>query len=154
MNSRDLTTDAAATPGQGRLVLVVEDNEKNARLTVAMLEGAGYRTSLASDGNQGLEMTRICLPDLIITDLQMPGMDGLAMTRVLRAQPDTNSIPILAISAHALQDHRQQALAAGCYGFLTKPFRFRELLDQVSAALASSPAAAEAPSNSPSSSGL
>jgi len=137
MNSDALTTSANETgnQGQGRLVLVVEDNEKNARLTVAMLEAAGYRTCLAGNGQAGLTMTRTSSPDLVITDLQMPGMDGLAMARALRAQPETLTIPILAISAHALHDHREQALAAGCRGFLTKPFRFRELLAEVAAAL-------------------
>lgn len=129
---------ATANEGQGRLVLVVEDNERNARLTIAMLEASGYRTCAAGDGAMGLEMTRDRLPDLIITDLQMPGMDGLTMTRALRSDPNTSSIPVLAISAHALQDHRQQALAAGCCGFLTKPFRFRELLAEVALALGAS----------------
>jgi two-component system cell cycle response regulator DivK len=120
--------------GNGELVLVVEDNEKNARLTMAMLEAGGYRTRLAVDGNEGRDLALALTPDVIVTDLQMPGLDGLAMTRALRERPETRHIPIVAVSAHALNEHRQQALAAGCHGFLTKPFRFRALLSEVAAA--------------------
>jgi two-component system cell cycle response regulator DivK len=122
--------------GNGELVLVVEDNEKNARLTMAMLEAGGYLTRLAVDGNEGRDLAIALLPDLIVTDLQMPGLDGLAMTQALREHSETRHIPIVAVSAHALNEHRQRALEAGCHGFLTKPFRIRALLCEVAAALA------------------
>jgi CheY-like chemotaxis protein len=135
----ELQTESESTPppqGNGELVLVVEDNEKNARLTIAMLEAGGYRTRLAGDGNEGRDLAIALVPHLIVTDLQMPGLDGLAMARALRERAETRRIPIVAVSAHALSEHRQQALAAGCRGFLTKPFRFRALLCEVAAALA------------------
>jgi len=118
------------------LVLVVEDNERNARLTVAMLTTAGYRTCLAVDGIEGCELAADIQPALIITDLQMPRMDGLAMTRALKKNPRTSRIPIIAVSAHALNEHRESALAAGCAQFLAKPLRLKELLHEVANVIA------------------
>jgi two-component system cell cycle response regulator DivK len=136
MSEQQPENESTPPQGNGELVLVVEDNEKNARLTIAMLEAGGYRTRLAGDGNEGRDLAIELLPELIVTDLQMPGLDGLAMTRALRERAETRHIPIVAVSAHALNEHRQHALAAGCHGFLTKPFRFRALLCEVAAALA------------------
>jgi two-component system cell cycle response regulator DivK len=139
--TRDLNITSQAleecTPvnGQGRLVLLVEDNEKNARLMAAMLDSAGYRTCLATDGSEGARLAKELLPALIITDLQMPGVDGLQMARALKGREETRHIPIIAVSAHALKEHRQEALAAGCCRFLTKPFRYRTLLSETADAL-------------------
>ncbi len=119
----------------GRLVLIVEDNEKNARMIIAMLTAAGYPTSWAADGDEGLRMACELRPALVMTDLQMPGLDGLAMTRALKSRPDTAQIPVVAVTAHALAEHRQQALAAGCLKFLTKPFRYQALLAEVADAI-------------------
>lgn len=126
---------AGRRAGDGRLVLVVEDNDKNARLTVAMLGSAGYQTRWAADGTEGLRLARELHPDLILTDLQMPGLDGVAMTRALKADAATAPIPVIAVTAHALAEHRQQALEAGCTKFLTKPFRFQALLAEVADAI-------------------
>ncbi len=119
----------------GRLILVVEDNEKNARMIVTMLESAGYKTRLADDGHAGLKLAAEIKPDLILTDLQMPGMDGLEMTRALKQRDDLSSIPVLAVTAHAMEEHRERALAAGCSRFLTKPIRYKALLSEVADAL-------------------
>ncbi len=121
--------------GDSPLVLIVEDNDKNARLLATMLKGAGYQVRLAMDGSEGARMTCELLPAMILTDLQMPGMDGLEMTRILKARPDTCSIPIIAVTAHALDEHREQALAAGCCNFISKPFRYRDLLAEVARAI-------------------
>lgn len=132
---------ARATGGKFRgerpLVLIVEDNEKNARLTMAMLEAGGYRTEVAGNGREGLQKTTELQPALVVTDLQMPGMDGLEMTRALKLNPETTDIPVIAVTAHALSEHRRDALAAGCQGFLTKPFRYQTLLNEVGHALGS-----------------
>jgi two-component system cell cycle response regulator DivK len=128
-------TNVDRRAGNGRLVLVVEDNEKNARLTIAMLGAAGYQTRWAADGNEGLRLACQCQPDLVITDLQMPGLDGVAMTRALKSYATTAQIPVIAVTAHAMAEHRQQALAAGCSKFLTKPFRYQALLAEVADAI-------------------
>ena len=113
------------------LILVVEDNERNARLTVAMLAAGGYQTRVAVDGIEGCQLAVELQPSLIITDLQMPRLDGLAMTRALKLDPRTSEIPVIAVSAHALNEHRDAALDAGCVQFLPKPLRLRELSNEV-----------------------
>jgi two-component system cell cycle response regulator DivK len=123
-NMPNNTTAHADAPGGGPLVLVVEDNEKNARLTLAML-------------NEGLRLACELKPALVITDLQMPGLDGITMTRELKSMPETTHIPVVAVTAHAMNEHRQQALEAGCLKFLTKPFRFQALLAEVADAIQS-----------------
>jgi two-component system cell cycle response regulator DivK len=131
-------TFAASTrpaPADGRLVLVVEDNEKNARMIIAMLSVAGYKTHWAADGTEGLRAAVELRPALVMTDLQMPGLDGLAMTRALKQRDETAAIPVVAVTAHALAEHREQALAAGCCKFLTKPFRLQALLAEVADAI-------------------
>jgi two-component system cell cycle response regulator DivK len=125
--------------GHGQLVLVVEDNDKNARLTVAMLDSAGYRTRLASNGDDGLRLAGELCPALIITDLQMPGLDGVDMTRALKSRARTASIPVIAVTAHALTEHRHAALTAGCCRFLPKPIRYRALLAEVADVIACEP---------------
>src|SRR5437588_11187252 len=96
--------DQASRPqrGQGQRVLIVEDNSTNARLTADMLRSFGYVAHIAQDGSQGLQMARELQPDLILTDLQMPGMNGLLLPPSLRANRRTASIPVIAVTAHAL----------------------------------------------------
>jgi len=100
-----------------------------------MLAAAGYRTCVAVDGIEGRQLAADTQPALIITDLQMPRLDGLAMTRALKGDPGTSQIPVIAVSAHALNEHRENALAAGCFQFLAKPLRLRELLNEVANAI-------------------
>jgi CheY-like chemotaxis protein len=133
--SQSSSEGLVADRNAGVLVLVVEDNERNARLTEAMLAAAGYRTCLAVDGIEGCELAASMQPTLIITDLQMPRLDGLGMTRALKQDPQTSGIPIIAVSAHALSEHRESALAAGCVQFLAKPLRMREFLNEVANAI-------------------
>lgn len=118
-------------PSVAPLVLIVEDNPINLRLTAAMLHAAGCRTIAASEGASGLAMARNDSPHLILTDLQMSGMDGLALVEHLKADPRTACIPVIAVTAHAMPEHRQAALQAGCCRFISKPFRFRALVDEV-----------------------
>lgn len=120
-----------APSGEKGLILIVEDNPTNARLTADMLHAAGFTTALAGDGESGLLFARQQQPDLVLTDLQMPGMDGLALTRCLKADPTTATIPVIAVTAHAMNDHREAAMLAGCCGFITKPFRYRPFIAEV-----------------------
>ncbi len=135
----DLTTTANAASDTTRndraLVLVVEDNEKNARMLLTMLAAGGYEAHWAVDGTEGLRLTAEMQPSLVITDLQMPGLDGLEMTRRLKSNPQTAAIPVIALSAHAMAEHAEQSLAAGCVKFLTKPVRYQLLLSEISNAL-------------------
>ena len=141
MNSNPIPAPPAETPPQAapqsRLVLIVEDNPTNSRLAAEMLRAAGHQTLIAADGATGLKLARAEAPDLILTDLQMSGMDGLELVGHLKADPITASIPVVAVTAHAMSEHRDAALQAGCCSFITKPFRYRAFLDEISQILRS-----------------
>ena len=122
--------DSASADSQP-LVLVVEDNQLNARLSCEMLKAGGYRAQVAVSGGEGLRLAQELRPLLIITDMQMPGMDGLAMTRALKADPQLAAIPVIALTAHVMPEHRRQALAAGCAAFLCKPLRLHPFLNEI-----------------------
>ena len=121
--------------GPDPLVLVVEDNSKETRPVRDILQTAGYRTQLASDGADALRMAREMQPDLVLTDVQLVGMDGLTLTRQLKSDPQTAPIPVVAVSSQGLEEERLEALASGCCAFLTRPFRYRTFLTEVANAL-------------------
>jgi CheY-like chemotaxis protein len=109
------------------LILVVEDNEANRMLVQAVLEGLGYKVRLASSATEAHLSLAQHRPDLILMDIKLPGQDGLALTRQLKADPDLASIPIVAVTAHAMASDRQLSLEAGCIGYIAKPFDTRTL---------------------------
>jgi two-component system, cell cycle response regulator DivK len=113
------------------LVLVVEDNEVNQLLTASVLEREGFEVDLAASSVQALERLKLRTPDLILMDLQLPGMDGLSLTRQLKADPATARITIVALTAHAMTGDREQTLAAGCAGYIAKPIDTRAFGNQV-----------------------
>ena len=110
-----------------RTVLYVEDNDDNVYVLRNRLERAGYRVLVATDGAVGVDMARSESPDLIVLDLILPGVDGWEAARRLRADPETEAIPIIALSSSAMPDDRQRALDAGCDRFDTKPVDFARL---------------------------
>jgi CheY-like chemotaxis protein len=112
-------------------VLLVEDNETNQMLTMAVLQRDGYRVEAAATADEALAMIRARKPDLILMDVQLPGKDGLTFTRGLKGNPDTASIPVVAMTAHAMIGDEAQALAAGCAGYIAKPIDTRTLGDEV-----------------------
>jgi CheY-like chemotaxis protein len=126
------------------VVLLVEDNFANQMLTVALLEREGYEVDLADTYASVLERLRHRKPDLILMDIQLPGHDGLFVTRQLKADPATANIPIVALTAHAMAGDREQALAVGCIGYLSKPIDTRMFGAQIREFLAkaSSPSSA------------
>lgn len=136
VNSPD--QEAPARPTPGTRILIVEDNPTNARLSSEMLTSAGYVVSVVASGEEGLRVVQQLAPALAILDLQMPGMDGLTLARHLKGDPATASIPLIVLTAHAMNEHRKQAMQAGCSAFLTKPVRYRVLLDEVAQVLQSS----------------
>ena len=121
-------------------VLVVEDNAVNARLICEILRSGGYDSRVAVDGFEGLNLARNWKPAVVVTDLQMPGMDGLTLTRLLKADPLTSSIPVIAVSAHAMPEHRAAARDAGADSFITKPIRLQSFLSEVAHVVAAAPA--------------
>jgi two-component system, cell cycle response regulator DivK len=110
-------------------LLYVEDNDDNVYMLKMRLELVdGFEVLVAPDGEQGCAVALAERPDLILMDLEMPGMDGWEATRRLKADPQTRDIPVIALSAHALAGTREKALAAGCDDFDTKPINFDRLV--------------------------
>ncbi|HYU62549.1 MAG TPA: response regulator [Verrucomicrobiae bacterium] len=116
---------------QNPLILLVEDNEANQILARAVLELEGYEVRVTGSAPAASEELRGCVPDLILMDVQLPGQDGLSFTRVLKSDPATSSIPVVALTAHAMNGDRDQALSAGCVGYISKPIDTRTLGTQV-----------------------
>ena len=112
-------------------ILVVEDNEKNLKLIRDVLQFAGYDVVSASSAELGLALAMAHPPDLVLMDLQLPGMDGREALSHLRASPSTRDVPVVAVTAFAMADDREQALNAGFDGYLTKPISVPSLPAQV-----------------------
>jgi CheY-like chemotaxis protein len=105
----------------GETILVVDDNYLNLKLTKVLLDGEGYAVATAQDAEEAMRFLERVKPRLILMDLQLPGMDGLALTRRLKADPATSPIIILALTAYAMKGDEEKALAAGCDGYIPKP---------------------------------
>jgi two-component system cell cycle response regulator DivK len=116
---------------KSKVILIIEDNEKNLRLIHDILESQGYRVLQARSGKEGIEAAREQRPDLIIMDIQMPGIDGITATRILKQDEQTCNIPVIALTAMAMKGDRDRILQAGCDGYLPKPVRFDALLEAV-----------------------
>lgn len=106
-------------------ILVVDDNIDNLALTQILLEGEGYEVRLAEDAETALETLRTYRPRLILMDIQLPGMDGLELTRRLRQEPSFEEVIIVALSAYAMKSDEDNARAVGCDGYITKPIDTR-----------------------------
>jgi CheY-like chemotaxis protein len=114
-------------------ILYVEDNEDNVYVLKNRLVRAGYTVFIAADGAQGVKMAAAEQPNLILMDLSLPGVDGWEATRRIKAAPETQHIPVIALTAHAMAGDREKALAAGCDDFDTKPVEMSRLLDKIQA---------------------
>jgi two-component system cell cycle response regulator DivK len=108
-------------------ILIVEDNENNRSLFRDILTFHGYNVSVAADGKEGVALARELMPDLILMDIQMPGMDGLTAGGILKGDPATSGLKIVAITSFAMRGDQEKILAAGFDGYLSKPISTREL---------------------------
>lgn len=117
-------------------ILLVEDNEMNRDMLSRRLVRNGFEVAIAVDGSQGVAMAATEKPDLILMDLSLPVIDGWEATRRVKADPATQSIPIIALTAHAMADDKDKALAAGCDDFDTKPVELPRLLAKIQALIA------------------
>ena len=113
------------------LILIIEDNEKNRRLCRDVLQVKGYRTIESETAEAGLDLARAQAPALILMDIQLPGMDGITAMKQLKADPQTQKIPILAITASAMTNNRTAMLAEGFDGYQTKPISLKDFLGEV-----------------------
>ncbi len=116
-------------------ILLVEDNEMNRDMLSRRLQRRGYEVVMAVDGSQGIEMAQATAPDLILMDMSLPVVDGWEATRQIKADPATRHIPIIALTAHAMAGDREQALAAGCDDYDTKPTDLPRLLAKIEAVI-------------------
>jgi CheY-like chemotaxis protein len=116
-------------------VLLVEDNEMNRDMLSRRLARHGYDVVVAVDGNEGVRLAESERPDVILMDMGLPEIDGWEATRRIKQSPDTGSIPVIAISAHAMRGDRERALEAGCDDYDTKPIEMTRLLGKIEAAL-------------------
>jgi CheY-like chemotaxis protein len=116
-------------------ILLVEDNEMNRDMLSRRLARRGFAVDVATDGEQGVDRARAGGYDLVLMDMSLPGIDGWEATRRLRAAPETASVPIIALTAHAMAGDRDRALEAGCNDYDTKPVEFERLLGKIAALL-------------------
>lgn len=114
-------------------VLVVEDHPANMKLAVFLLENAQHQVTQATDAEEGIRLAHALRPDLILMDIQLPGMDGLTAAHLLKADVATQGIKIVALTALAMAGDREKILAAGCDAYIAKPLRYKEFLQVVDA---------------------
>jgi len=112
-------------------ILIIEDNAANMKLAVFLLDKAGHETLQARDADEGIRLAREHHPQLILMDVQLPGMDGLTATRLLKADATTRDITIVALTAFAMRGDREKIESAGCDGYIAKPIRYQEFLKVV-----------------------
>ena len=116
-------------------ILLVEDNEDNRDMLARRLQRRGYTVVVAIDGRQGIELAASEQPDLILMDMSLPVLDGWEATRLLKASPESRSLPVIALTAHAMSGDREKAVAAGCDDYDIKPIELDRLLDKIEALL-------------------
>ncbi len=118
-------------------ILLVEDNQMNRDMLSRRLARKGYEVVIAIDGQQGVDMARSETPDLILMDMSLPVLDGWEATRQLKGAPETQAIPVIALTAHAMAGDREKAVKAGCNDYDTKPIELPRLLEKIEALLVS-----------------
>ncbi len=112
-------------------ILLVEDNELNRDMLSRRLKRRDYDVEMAVDGQEGVDLTRSLMPDLVLMDMSLPIIDGWTATGILKSDATTRHIPIIALTAHAMEGERQKCLDAGCDDFDTKPIEFKRLLEKI-----------------------
>ena len=121
----------------GERILIVDDNATNLKLVAYLMRANGYDVETALDAESALEALRVHRPEVILMDIQLPGIDGLELTRRLKADPATRDIVIIAVTAYAMKGDQDKALAAGCDDYITKPIDTRTLPETIARHLAS-----------------
>ena len=112
-------------------ILIIEDNPQNMKLAAAILEKTGYEVLKASEADSGIALARQEVPDAILMDIQLPGMDGLTATKLLKGDRATREIPVIALTAFAMKGDRERMIEIGCDDYVSKPIRYKEFLATV-----------------------
>ena len=121
---------------QASKLLLVEDNESNRDMLSRRLVRRGFEVVTATDGESAIRIAREAKPDLVLMDMSLPGINGWDATRIIKSSPETSAIPVVALTAHAMTSDREEAFAAGCNGFETKPVEMDKLLATIHGLLA------------------
>lgn len=129
-------------------ILIIENNAANMKLACLLLRNAGHAVLCAVDAETGLTLARADRPDLILMDIQLPGMDGLAATALLKHDPATAAIPVIALTAMAMNEDQEKPRAAGCDAYIAKPLRYQELYEVIDTLLTSRKSQAASTANS------
>jgi CheY-like chemotaxis protein len=119
----------------GEKILLVEDNEVNRRLAEFLLRSQGYQVREAANAQEAFDILKTERPALIVMDIQLPGMDGLEVTKKLKEQQATADIPVIAVTSYAMKGDREKALAAGCVGYITKPINKVTFIQEIASHL-------------------
>ncbi len=131
----------------GELILIIEDNEKNRKLLRDVLRVKGYATIESETAEEGLKLALEKSPALILMDIQLPGMDGIAALKHLKADPGTKDIPVIAVTASAMTHNRETMLAEGFDGYQTKPISLKDFLEEVRRVLDARPSPPPSPAS-------
>lgn len=123
----------------GRTILVIEDNEQNLYLVTFLLETHGHRVVPARNGEEGIDLAGRLHPELILLDIQLPGLDGYGVAKALRANPTLDGVPIVAVTSYAMLGDRERVMGAGCNGYIEKPINPDTFLMEVEQFLAPNP---------------
>lgn len=137
--THDHDSEPTSAAGSAKRVLLVEDNLHNRRIFAGILRHYGYDVTEAVNGEEGLEMARQLVPDLVLMDLSLPVMDGWEATRRIKNEPALKAIPVVALTAHAMAGDESRALEAGCDAYLSKPISPKKLVEEVQRILAEGP---------------
>ena len=121
---------------ENKEILVIEDNQLNMKLVRSLLRLGKFKVREAMDAETGIKLAREQQPDLILMDIQLPGMDGLSATQIIRKDPDLSNIPVVALTSYAMQGDEEKAKSVGCVGYIAKPIDTRSFLDTVTGYLA------------------
>ena len=116
---------------QNKVVLVIEDNLLNMKLIKSLLQLGDFEIREAADAESGIKLAKKIKPDLILMDIQLPGMDGLSATRIIRDDPSLKEVPIVAVTSYAMHGDEQKAKSAGCSGYIAKPINTRSFMDTI-----------------------
>jgi CheY-like chemotaxis protein len=116
---------------KNRTILIVEDEPQNRKLFRDVLQYRGYTVLEAMDGREGIALAREHLPDLVLMDIQMPVMDGIEATRILKQDDTTRQINVVALTANAMPGDREKIIEAGCHDYISKPFRLHAFLEKI-----------------------
>lgn len=130
-NTMDMSGKPPEAPQRAKTVLIVEDNELNAKLFHDLLDAYGYKTLLTKSGAEALQLAREHRPNLILMDIQLPGVSGLEVTRWLKDDDELRSIPVIAVTAFAMKGDEERIKQGGCEAYLSKPISIMTFLDTV-----------------------